>query len=113
MQFNYSHRLMQPEGHLGALFSIYECILYMCVRAPARETLCCLLPALASFRQRSTCGPHADAFAGPHRPEGLSHGLRCRRHSHTQLGDVSCMEYIVTPHTGRRSRFSCIAKVTE
>nr|DAQ90721.1 MAG TPA: hypothetical protein [Caudoviricetes sp.] len=38
MQLHYSHRLMQPEGHLGALFSIYECILYICVRAPARET---------------------------------------------------------------------------
>lgn len=36
MQFNYSPKLMQPEGHLGALFSIYDCILYMCVRAPAQ-----------------------------------------------------------------------------
>lgn len=62
MQLHYSHQLMQPEGHLGALFSIYECHI-TCMHA--RETLCCLLPALASFRQRSTCGPHADAFAGP------------------------------------------------
>lgn len=96
MQLHYSPKLMQPEGHLGALFSIYECILYICVRAPARETLCCLLPALASFRQRSTCGPHADAFAGPH-------------------NWVTCHVWntLSPPHTGRRSRFSCIAKVTE
>lgn len=32
MQLHYSHKLMQPEGHLGALFSIYECILYMHAR---------------------------------------------------------------------------------
>lgn len=38
MQLHYSPKLMQPEGRLGALFSIYECILYICVRAPARET---------------------------------------------------------------------------
>lgn len=37
MQLHYSHKLMQPEGHLGALFSIYECILYICVRARARN----------------------------------------------------------------------------
>lgn len=58
----------------------------------------------ASFRrwQAFGSGPHVGLMLthspDPHRPEGLSHGLRCRRHSHTQLGDVSCMEYIVTPH---------------
>nr|DAH15793.1 MAG TPA: hypothetical protein [Caudoviricetes sp.] len=51
MQLHYSPQLMQPEGHLGALFLIYECHI-TCMHA--RETLCCLLPALASFRQRST-----------------------------------------------------------
>lgn len=98
MQLHYSHRLMQPEGHLGALFSIYECILYICVRAPARETTRLNGP---DWKQKSLIRtPHYKATC-------YSTTLP------TQLGDVSCMEYIVTPHTGRCSRFSCIAKVTE
>lgn len=55
MQLHYSPKLMQPEGHLGALFSIYECILYIYVCVHPRGRL-----FAASFRrwQAFGSGPH-------------------------------------------------------
>lgn len=35
MQLHYSHKLMQPEGHLGGLFSISE-VVYRCMHTYAR-----------------------------------------------------------------------------
>lgn len=83
MQLHYSHKLMQPEGHLGALFSIYECILYICVRARARETTRLNGP---DWKQKSLIRtPHYIATCyrttlPTQRPEGLSQRLKCCKH---------------------------------
>lgn len=100
MQLHYSHRLMQPEGHLGGLFSIYECILYMCVRARARETTRLNGP---DWKQKSLIRtPHYKATCYRTTPHTCKQGDVC-----------NVWNTLSPPHTGRRSRFSCIAKVTE
>lgn len=64
MQLHHSHKLMQPEGHLVGLKSIWEVWLYMYAHGRGRLFA-------ASFRRWQAfgsgphCGPHADAFAGP------------------------------------------------
>lgn len=100
MQLHYSHKLMQPEGHLGALFSIYECPI-TCVHTRARG-----IPRLngPDYKQKSLIRtPHYKATCyrttlPTQRPEGLSQGLKCCKHPTHNW--VTCHVWnTLSPHT--------------